>query len=68
MSGVLVPPPAMDGSVETRECFKEVFVSDTGAIEALCGEKEYWREQITFEGDVRFRLREIFFDELEAGP
>jgi hypothetical protein len=68
LSGVLVPPPLMEGSVETVECFKEVFVTDAGAVEAPCGEKMYLREPVAFGGDVRARLREILSDESEAAP
>jgi hypothetical protein len=67
LSGVLVPPSAMEGSIHTRECFNEAFVSDTGVIEVACGEKEYRREQSTFDGDVRSRLRQILSDELLIG-
>lgn len=49
------------------ECFKEAFVTDTGAIEVLCGEKLYRREPNTFQGDVRSRLREILSDALLVG-
>jgi len=59
LSGTLVPPDAMAGRVEMLECFNHAFVSDAGAIELLCGEKEYRRELITFSGDARTRLREI---------
>ena len=68
LSGVLVPPPLMKGSVETVECFKEVFVTDAGAVEVPCGEKKYRREQVAFGGDVRARLKEILSDESEAAP
>jgi hypothetical protein len=68
LSGVLVPPPLMEGSIETVECFNEVFVTDAGAVEVPCGEKEYRREQVAFGGDVRARLREILSDESEAAP
>lgn len=67
LSGVLVPPPAMAGTTEMPECFKEAMVSDTGAIEVSCGKNEYRREQITFAGDVRSRLREILSDQLLIG-
>jgi hypothetical protein len=67
VSGVLVPPPAMEGSVKMNECFKEAFVYDTGAIDVSCGEKQYRREPITFQGNVRSRLREILSDELLIG-
>jgi hypothetical protein len=67
LSGVLVPTPAMGGSTEMSECFKDAFVSDTGAIELSCGKKKYRREQTTFAGDVRSRLREILSDQLLIG-
>jgi hypothetical protein len=57
----------MDGSTEMPECFKDAFVSDTGAIEVSCGKHEYRREQITFGGDLRSRLREILSDQLLIG-
>ncbi|MFL6336127.1 MAG: toll/interleukin-1 receptor domain-containing protein [Pyrinomonadaceae bacterium] len=47
---------------------RQVFVTDAGAVEASCGEKEYRREQAAFGGDVRARLREILSDESEAAP
>ena len=62
LSGTLVPPGAMDGRVEMDQCFKQAFVSDTGAIELLCGDKEYRRELVTFSGDARSRLKEILAD------
>jgi hypothetical protein len=67
LSGVLLPPSAMEGGTEMPECFKEAFVSDTGAIDVLCGEKLYRREPDTFQGDVRSRLREILSDALLVG-
>jgi hypothetical protein len=68
ISGVLIPPSAMDGINEMLPCFDGAFVSDTGAIDVSCGEKEYRREQITFTGDVRSRLRELLSDQLVIGP
>ncbi|HKG59490.1 MAG TPA: TIR domain-containing protein, partial [Pyrinomonadaceae bacterium] len=62
LSGTLVPPGAMDGSVEMLQCFHQAFLSDTGTIELSCGEKEYRRELVTFSGDVRSRLREVLAD------
>lgn len=59
LSGTLVPPGAMEGRVEMAQCFKQAFVSDVGAIELSCGDKEYRREPSTFSGDTRARLREI---------
>jgi MTH538 TIR-like domain (DUF1863) len=59
LSGVLVPPPAMDGSTEMFQCFNEAFVTDTGAIEVSCGEKKYQRVPVPFSGDVKSRLLEI---------
>ena len=62
LSGTLVPPGAMTGSAEMLQCFNQAFVSDTGVIELICGEKEYRRDPITFSGDARTRLREILAD------
>lgn len=62
LSGTLVPPGAMDGRVEMDQCFNHAFVSDTGAIELLCGDKEYRRDPVAFNGDARSRLREILGD------
>ena len=59
LSGTLVPPGAMEGRVEMAQCFNQAFVSDTGAIELVCGDKEYRRESVAFSGDARSRLREI---------
>ena len=63
MSGTLVPPGAMDGRVDIAECFNQAFVSDTGALELLCGDKQYRREPVAFSGDARSRLREILADQ-----
>jgi len=52
----------MEGRVEMAQCFNHAFVSDTGAVELLCGDKEYRREPITFNGDAHSRLREILGD------
>ena len=62
LSGTLVPPGAMDGRVKMEDCFNQAFVSDTGTIEVVCGETQYRREPVTFNGDVRSRLREILKD------
>jgi TIR domain-containing protein len=62
VSATLVPPGAMDGSVEMDQCFVNAFVSDTGAIDLLCGDKEYRHELVSFSGDARARLREILAD------
>lgn len=62
LSGTFVPPGAMQGRVEMAQCFKQAFVSDTGAIEVSCGDKEYRRDPVTFSGDARSRLREILAD------
>jgi hypothetical protein len=62
LSGTLVPPGAMDGSVEMFQCFNQAFVSDAGAIALICGDKEYRRDPITFSGNTRSRLREILTD------
>ena len=62
ISGALVAPSAMDGTAEMLPCFDGAFVSDTGAVDVSCGKKEYRREQITFAGDVRSRIREILSD------
>lgn len=62
LSGTLVPPGAMTGSAEMLQCFNQAFVSDTGVIELICGEKEYRRDPISFSGDARSRLREILAD------
>lgn len=59
LSGVLVPPAVMEGTANMFQCFNEAFVSDAGAIDVSCGEKEYRREPITFSGDLRLRLREL---------
>lgn len=64
LSGVLVPPAAMDGSMEILESLSQAFVSDTGVIEVSAGEKRYSREPITFTGDMQGRLNEI----LGTGP
>jgi hypothetical protein len=63
ISGVLVPPSAMDGTNEMLPCFDGAFVSDMGAIDVSCGEKEYRREHNTFTGDVRSRLRAILSEQ-----
>ncbi|HET6977885.1 MAG TPA: TIR domain-containing protein [Pyrinomonadaceae bacterium] len=62
LSGTLVPPNAMDGRAEMLKCFDQAFVTDTGAIELLCGDKEYSRDPIAFSGNMRTRLQEIFKD------
>lgn len=67
LSGTLVPPAAMEGRVEMVQCFNQAFVSDTGAIELLCGDTQYRREPVTFSGDARSRLREILADGLANG-
>lgn len=67
ISGALVPPSAMNGTTEMLQCFDGAFVTDAGAIEVSCGKKEYRREQISFTGDVRSRLREILSNELPVG-
>lgn len=63
LSGVLVPPSAMYGSTEMLQCFNESFVTDTGAVEVSCGKHKYRRDQNTFGGDMRSRLREILADQ-----
>ena len=63
LSGVLVPPSAMYGSTEMLQCFDESFVTDTGAVEVSCGKHKYRRDQNTFGGDMRSRLREILADQ-----
>ncbi len=62
LSGVLVPPAAMGGSIEILDSLSQAFVSDTGAIEVSAGEKRYSREPATFTGDVQRRLTEILAD------
>jgi MTH538 TIR-like domain (DUF1863) len=64
LSGTLVPPGAIDGRVEMDQCFNQAFVSDTGTIELVCGDKEYRREPATFNGDARSRLKEILHPQI----
>ena len=59
LSGVLVPPPAMGGSIEILHGLGQAFVSDTGVVEVSAGEKRYRRELPTFNGNVQGRLTEI---------
>ena len=67
MSGTLVPPNAMNGRAEMEQCFNQAFVTDTGAIELICGDKEYHRDPIAFSGDAKSRLQEILKDGLANG-
>lgn len=64
LSGILMPPPAMDGSLEVFQSFNNAFVTDTGAIDVSAEQKQYRREPTTFSGDVRARLREILSEGL----
>ncbi|HSS21048.1 MAG TPA: toll/interleukin-1 receptor domain-containing protein [Pyrinomonadaceae bacterium] len=59
LSGVLVPPEAMAGSVGMLKCFNDAFVTDTGVVDVSCGKKKYQREPVLFTGDVTSRLKAI---------
>ena len=59
LSGVLVPPAAMDGSIDVLQSLSNAFVSDTGVVDVSAGEKRYRREPITFDGNIQGRLKEI---------
>lgn len=67
LSGVLVPPPGMNGSIEILQALRQAFVSDTGTIEVTAGEKRYQREPITFNGDLQARLEAILAGGIASG-